>query len=317
MYGNHYLLKRLFYICFNLNCYILPVVMAIAAVGVGVAQMAVGAAQAAEAKRARQAAAAQMKEAALQKLSYAAELDSSWKENFGDTTAQTAKYYKELTGESLRQQIELSGNKALQDNYQNFQNQMKQLDTKINQMGMQNSSQALSALMQMSSQQMANNAAINFETQMNKMKTDQQVAEQKLAYNQTGNWIKQAAIDTKNQVYNMQFQAAQVEAGMAQSDLDSANQTISSGMNTVASGMNMAADWGTRQAEFNNKLQLQQNGFELAQKTMNTVTPQSGVNGNTVSSLLGNSKINSSNSNTNYSYANPTFKNSVLYIGNN
>lgn len=212
---------------------------------VGVAQLIGGSIAADKARRERLAAAGRMREAAQAKLDYATQLDNDWKDRYGDTTSQVASYYKNLTSESLKQQYQMTGDKALEQSYNNFQQQMKQLDTKINQMGMQNSSQALSALMQMSTQQMSNNAAINFETNMNKMKADQEVAQQKLAYNQTGQQLQMAAINTRNQGYEMQFNAAQVEAGYAQQDFQSAQGLISSGMNSMASGISMIGDYYT------------------------------------------------------------------------
>lgn len=249
MYGNLYLFKRLFYICFDLKCYIVPVVMAGIAAAVGIAQVIGGSIAADKARKERLAAAGRMREAAQAKLDYATKLDKDWTDRYGDTTNQVASYYKNLTSESLKQQYQMTGDKALEQSYNNFQQQMKQLDTKINQMGMQNSSQALSALMQMSTQQMSNNAAINFETNLNKMKADQEVAQQKLAYNQTGQQLQMAAINTRNQGYDMQFNAAQVEAGYAQQDFQSAQGLISSGMNTMSTGLNMAADYYTNKGK--------------------------------------------------------------------
>ena len=249
MYGNHYLLKRLCYICFDLKCYIwFMAVGAIVTAGVGITQAVLGSQAEARARKERKLAAQKMQAASSKKLELATKLDNEWTSTFGDATSKAAAYYSELTGESLRQQYELTGNQAQMQNYQNFQNQLKQLDTKINQMGMQNSSQALSALMQMSTQQMANNAAINFETQMNKMKSDQEVAQQQAAWSQQGNFLKQMAIDTRNQGYNMQFQAAQVEAGFAQSDMQSAQQQQAAGMQNIMSGIQMASSgWDSYQ----------------------------------------------------------------------
>lgn len=215
---------------------------------VGISQIIGGSIAADKARKERLAAAGRMREAAQAKLNYAAQLDNDWKDRYGDTTSQVASYYKNLTSESLKQQYQMTGDKALEQSYNNFQQQMKQLDTKINQMGMQNSSQALSALMQMSTQQMSNNAAINFETNLNKMKADQEVAQQKLAYNQTGNQLQMAAINTRNQGHEMQFNAAQVEAGYAQQDFQAAQGLISSGMNTMASGISMMGDYYTNKS---------------------------------------------------------------------
>lgn len=227
---------------------------------VGLAQVIGGSIAADKARKERLAAAGRMREAAQAKLNYATQLDNDWKDRYGDTTSQVASYYKNLTGESLRQQYQATGDKALEQSYNNFQQQMKQLDTKINQMGMQNSSQALSALMQMSTQQMSNNAAINFETNMNKMKADQEVAQQKLAYNQTGNQLQMAAINTRNQGYEMQFNAAQVEAGYAQQDFQAAQGLISSGMNSMAAGANMVGDYYTNKS--NQQFVAQQNQLD-------------------------------------------------------
>lgn len=248
MYGNSYLFRRLFYICFDLKCYIVPVVMAGIAAAVGIAQIIGGSIAADKARKERLAAAGRMREAAQAKLNYATQLDNDWKDRYGDTTSQVASYYKNLTSESLKQQYQMTGDKALEQSYNNFQQQMKQLDTKINQMGMQNSSQALSALMQMSTQQMSNNAAINFETNLNKMKADQEVAQQKLAYNQTGKELQMAAINTRNQGYDMQFNAAQIEAGYLQKDFEASQGLISSGMNTMASGISMIGDYYTNKS---------------------------------------------------------------------
>lgn len=227
---------------------------------VGLAQVIGGSIAADKARKERLAAAGRMREAAQAKLNYATQLDNDWKDRYGDTTSQVASYYKNLTGESLRQQYQATGDKALEQSYNNFQQQMKQLDTKINQMGMQNSSQALSALMQMSTQQMSNNAAINFETNMNKMKADQEVAQQKLAYNQTGNQLQMAAINTRNQGYEMQFNAAQVEAGYAQQDFQAAQGLISSGMNSMAAGASMVGDYYTNKG--NQQFVAQQNQLD-------------------------------------------------------
>lgn len=234
--------------------------MAAVAATVGIAQVIGGSIAADRARKERLAAAGRMREAAQAKLDYATQLDNDWKDRYGDTTSQVASYYKNLTGESLRQQYQATGDKALEQSYNNFQQQMKQLDTKINQMGMQNSSQALSALMQMSTQQMSNNAAINFETNMNKMKADQEVAQQKLAYNQTGNQLQMAAINTRNQGYEMQFNAAQVEAGYAQQDFQSAQGLISSGMNSMAAGVSMVGDYYTNKG--NQQFVAQQNQLD-------------------------------------------------------
>lgn len=222
--------------------------MAGIAASVGIAQIIGGSIAADKARKERLAAAGRMREAAQAKLNYAAQLDNDWKDRYGDTTSQVASYYKNLTSESLKQQYQMTGDKALEQSYNNFQQQMKQLDTKINQMGMQNSSQALSALMQMSTQQMSNNAAINFETNLNKMKADQEVAQQKLAYNQTGKELQMAAINTRNQGYDMQFNAAQVEAGYSQKDFEASQGLISSGMNTMASGISMIGDYYTNKS---------------------------------------------------------------------
>lgn len=215
---------------------------------VGIAQIIGGSIAADKARKERLAAAKRMREAAQAKLDYATQLDNDWKDRYGDTTSQVASYYKNLTSESLKQQYQMTGDKALEQSYNNFQQQMKQLDTKINQMGMQNSSQALSALMQMSTQQMSNNAAINFETNLNKMKADQEVAQQKLAYNQTGKELQMAAINTRNQGYDMQFNAAQIEAGYLQKDFEASQGLISSGMNTMASGISMIGDYYTNKS---------------------------------------------------------------------
>lgn len=222
--------------------------MAGIAAAVGIAQIIGGSIAADKARKERLAAAGRMREAAQAKLDYAAQLDNDWKDRYGDTTSQVASYYKNLTSESLKQQYQMTGDKALEQSYNNFQQQMKQLDTKINQMGMQNSSQALSALMQMSTQQMSNNAAINFETNLNKMKADQEVAQQKLAYNQTGKELQMAAINTHNQGYDMQFNAAQIEAGYLQKDFEASQGLISSGMNTMASGISMIGDYYTNKS---------------------------------------------------------------------
>lgn len=255
MYGNHYLLKRLCYICFDLKCYWLFLVAAAGMAIAGAVQAGIGVSERNKARKEQEAQYRKLLDVAAKKADYAAKLDKEWSDSFGDTTKQVAEYYSNLTGDSLRQQYDLAGNQANMQSYQNYQNQLKQLDTKMNQMGMQNSSQALSALMQMSSQQMANNAAINFETQMNKMQSDQQVAQQKLAYNQTGNWLKEAAINTKNQSIDMEYQAEQTLMGVQQQREQSANDMISSGINAMSNSMSTAVSgWQGMQA---NKTQLQ------------------------------------------------------------
>lgn len=236
MYGNTYLIKRLCHICFDLKCNIFPAVVAIGALAYGAWQAADGAKKSKEAQTRANEAFNEIKNVAAKKLQYATELDTEWNDTFGGATKAAAKYYSELTSESLKQQYELTGNQAQVQNMQNFQNQMKQLDTKINQMGMQNSSQALSALMQMSSQQMANNAAINFETQMNKMKADQEVAEQQAAWSQQGNSLKTAAIETKNQAYTLEAQAWSAKMGNEQAQANYQQQRSEAGIGMAING---------------------------------------------------------------------------------
>ena len=332
MYGNYYLLKRLFYTCFDLKCYIwFAAVGAIVAVGMGVTQAVKGAQAEARARRERQQAAQKMELAAQKKLEYAAKLDTEWTQNYGEATSKAASYYSNLTGESLRQQYEMAGDQAQLQNYQNFQNQMKQLDTKINQMGMQNSSQALSALMQMSAQQMANNATINFETTLNKMKSDQEVAQQQAAWSAQGNTLKNAAIQTMNEGYNLQFQAGQALAGMAQSDIQSAQQQQASGMNNIAAGMNMLnSGWDSYQnrktysnAQAANRTAISEamnnanaKANDVQQQTSNTIggTVQSMFNPQNNSILYSGNSGNSGNLlGSGLSYGRPSYLNNIKF----
>lgn len=236
MYGNHYLLKRLFYICFDTKCGIFPFVVAAGMLAYGAWQAADGAKKSKEAQDRANEAFNEIKNVAAKKMDYAAQLDTEWNDSYGGATKAAAKYYSELTSASLQQQYELAGNQAQLQNMQNFQNQMKQLDTKINQMGMQNSSQALSALMQMSSQQMANNASINFETQMNKMRADQEVAQQQAAWSSQGNYLKNAAIQTKNEAYQLEAQAWSAKMGNEQAMANYQQQRSEAGIGMAING---------------------------------------------------------------------------------
>lgn len=242
MYGNNYLIKRLFYICFDLKCYWVQfVVMAGAMIYSGV----MAAKSAADAKKAQDRADEAFRETiqvANKKMQYAAELDTEWKETFGESTAKAAKYYNNLTSENLKQQYQMAGDQAKLQNYQNFENQMKQLDTKINQIGMQNSSQALSALMQMSVQQMQTDAAINFEIIMNKMRADEEVVQKQAAWSAQGNTLKNAAIQTKNEAYNLQAQAWQAKAGNEQAQaINHQNQSTQHTNNAFSTAGDMAS----------------------------------------------------------------------------
>ena len=239
MYGNYFLLRRLFYICFDLKCYVVVgAITAVVAVGMGIAQTIIGIQDRDAARRAQRRALDEARTIAQDKIKYAATLDAEWKKNFGDTTAQVAEYYSALSSESLRQQYEATGNKTLEQSYNNFMQQRKQLETKINQMGMQNSSQALSALMQMSTAQMQNNAAINFETNMNKMKADQEVAQQKLAYNQTGKELQMASINTHNAGIDMLYNANLAVLNQAAQREQDANGMINAGLDATIQGIN-------------------------------------------------------------------------------
>lgn len=239
MYGNYFLLRRLFYICFDLKCYVVVgAITAVVAVGMGIAQTIIGIQDRNAARREQRRALDEARTIAQDKIKYAATLDAEWKKNFGDTTAQVAEYYSALSSESLRQQYEATGNKTLEQSYNNFMQQRKQLETKINQMGMQNSSQALSALMQMSTAQMQNNAAINFETNMNKMKADQEVAQQKLAYNQTGKELQMASINTHNAGIDMLYNANLAVLNQAAQREQDANGMINAGLDATIQGIN-------------------------------------------------------------------------------
>ena len=234
MYGNYFLLRRLIYICFDLKCnVVVGAITAVVGAGMGIAQMVIGAQERAQARADQRRALDEARTIAQDKIQYATDLDKEWKKNFGDTTTQVAKYYSELSTESLRQQYEATGNKTLEQSYNNFMQQRKQLETKINQMGMQNSSQALSALMQMSTAQMQNNAAINFETNMNKMKADQEVAQQKLAYNQTGKELQMAAINTHNAGIDMLYNANLSVLNQAGQREQDANSMINAGLDAT------------------------------------------------------------------------------------
>lgn len=235
MYGNYFLLRRLFYICFDLKCYVVVgAITAVVGAGIGIAQMVIGMQERAQARRDQRRALDEARTIAQDKIKYASELDTEWKKHFGDTTTQVAKYYSDLSSESLRQQYEATGNKTLEQSYNNFMQQRKQLEAKINQIGMQNSSQALSALMQMSTAQMQNNAAINFETNINKMKADQEVAQQKLAYNQTGKELQMAAINTHNAGIDMLYNANLAVLNQAGQREQDANSMINAGLDATA-----------------------------------------------------------------------------------
>ena len=241
MYGNYFLLRRLFYICFDLKCYWIFLATAVAGAVVGAVQTGIGIAERNKARKEQEAALNRMRLVALDKLKYASQLDKDWTDRFGTTTAQVAEYYGNLTADSLKQQYEQLGDKTLEQSYNNFMQQRKQLETKINQMGMQNSSQALSALMQMSTAQMQNNAAVNFETNMNKMKADQEVAQQKLAYNQTGEKLQMAAIQTRNEGMDMQYKAEASAFGASAQREQDANSMINAGIDATTQGLyNMA-----------------------------------------------------------------------------
>lgn len=237
MYGNYFLLRRLFYICFDLKCYWIFLAVAAAGTIAGAVQVGIGITERNKARKEQEAALNKMRLVALDKLKYAAQLDKDWTDRFGTTTAQVAEYYGNLTAESLKQQYEALGDKTLEQSYNNFMQQRKQLETKINQMGMQNSSQALAALMQMSASQMQNNAAINFETNMNKMKADQEVAQQKLAYNQTGKELQMAAINTRNAGTDMLYNANLAMFNQASQREQDANGMINAGINATAQGL--------------------------------------------------------------------------------
>lgn len=239
MYGNYFLLRRLLYICFDLKCnVVVGAITAIVGAGMGIAQTVIGLQERAQARKDQRRALDEARTIAQDKIKYAASLDAEWKKNFGDTTAQVANYYSELSAESLRQQYEATGNKTLEQSYNNFMQQRKQLETKINQMGMQNSSQALSALMQMSTAQMQNNAAINFETNMNKMKADQEVAQQKLAYNQTGKELQMASINTHNAGIDMLYNANLAVLNQAGQREQDANSMINAGLDATIQSIN-------------------------------------------------------------------------------
>lgn len=254
MYGNLYLFRRLFYICFDLKSYIFPVIIAGAAMVMGAVQFGFGVAERNAARKKQEQAYNQMIQIAEDKMNYAKELDTEWKNAYGTTTDQVAEYYSNLTGESMRQQYQMSGDKALEQSYNNFQEQRKQLQAKINQMGMQNSSQALSALMQMSTQQMSNNAAINFETNLNKMRADSEVTQQKLAYNQTGQYLKQASINMKDSAFNTQLAAQQAKLGVAAQQEASADQMASSGLQNISNGLNMGLNSYSTKLDRQNEL---------------------------------------------------------------
>ena len=240
--------------------------MAGAALVMGAVQFGFGIAERNAARKRQEEAYNQMIQIAEDKMNYAKELDTEWKDAYGTTTDQVASYYSNLTGESMRQQYQMSGDKALEQSYNNFQEQRKQLQTKVNQMGMQNSSQALSALMQLSTQQMSNNAAINFETQLNKMKADSEVNQQKLAYNQTGQYLKQASINMKDSAFNTQLAAQQAKLGVAAQREASADQMASSGLQNMTNGLNMGL------SSYNAKLDRQNELVKLGMQHRHDLT---------------------------------------------
>ena len=240
--------------------------MAGAALVMGAVQFGFGIAERNAARKRQEEAYNQMIQIAEDKMNYAKELDTEWKDAYGTTTDQVASYYSNLTGESMRQQYQMSGDKALEQSYNNFQEQRKQLQTKVNQMGMQNSSQALSALMQLSTQQMSNNAAINFETQLNKMKADSEVNQQKLAYNQTGQYLKQASINMKDSAFNAQLAAQQAKLGVAAQREASADQMASSGLQNMTNGLNMGL------SSYNAKLDRQNELVKLGMQHRHDLT---------------------------------------------
>ena len=240
--------------------------MAGAALVMGAVQFGFGIAERNAARKRQEEAYNQMIQIAEDKMNYAKELDTEWKDAYGTTTDQVASYYSNLTGESMRQQYQMSGDKALEQSYNNFQEQRKQLQTKVNQMGMQNSSQALSALMQLSTQQMSNNAAINFETQLNKMKADSEVNQQKLAYNQTGQYLKQASITMKDSAFNAQLAAQQAKLGVAAQQEASADQMASSGLQNITNGLNMGL------SSYNAKLNRQNELVKLGMQHRHDLT---------------------------------------------
>lgn len=178
---------------------------------------------------------------ASQKLQYATSLDKEWKDTYGVVASQNAEYFSKLNADSLKQQYDMAGDAAIGQVYKNLTNTRNSITEFMNRSNMGNSGQALSALLQADNAALEQNASIALETAFKKLNAEAEIAQQKLDYVQTGENLRNNAVNVTNQAYSDMLNVESLNVNAKANEVSHYSSMMNAGLSNIGNSLGTAA----------------------------------------------------------------------------
>lgn len=178
---------------------------------------------------------------ANQKLQYATSLDKEWKDTYGVVASQNAEYFSKLNADSLKQQYDMAGDAAIGQVYKNLTNTRNSITEFMNRSNMGNSGQALSALLQADNAALEQNASIALETAFKKLNAEAEIAQQKLGYVQTGENLRNNAVNVTNQAYSDMLNVESMNVNAKANEVSHYSNMMNAGLSNIGNSLGTAA----------------------------------------------------------------------------
>lgn len=178
---------------------------------------------------------------ANQKLQYATSLDKEWKDTYGVVASQNAEYFSKLNADSLKQQYDMAGDAAIGQVYKNLTNTRNSITEFMNRSNMGNSGQALSALLQADNAALEQNASIALETAFKKLNAEAEIAQQKLGYVQTGENLRNNAVNVTNQAYSDMLNVESLNVNAKANEVSHYSSMMNAGLSNIGNSLGTTA----------------------------------------------------------------------------
>lgn len=226
-------------------------------------------------------------------LEFGKDIWKQWQQNFGDTQAEIAEYYRNLTDENLKYRFELANTEANNSLLQQYNTAKQSLENQYAKQGMQNSGAAITGNIQLQQQMLQQRAQNSWQTQMQKATAMEQIMGQKASWVQQGNNLFNTSTNIINQAYTnngqINAQMAMMNAQLANNNKLSSIQQWSDLGNTIAG---MAYGYGTESLKgYYDSLKTQNQQTNSTQTTQNPVVINLGIPTQQTQNYANNNKV--------------------------
>lgn len=227
-------------------------------------------------KAAKQAAEAARYQAELQRqtqmeyLAFAKEQYAKWEEIYGPIQADLADYYNNLSAENYNAKLDAANVAAKRMSATNYAQARKQQEQQLAARGITNSGVAVAADVALNSARLSNDAAINYQTTLGKLNSDEYVMGQKQGFLSLGLGQQASNINSIGNAYgtiansagqnaNQQLALSQYYNQQQQGYLAGIGQSIGAGVNIYtslqqANSANSALTANNKQLTYNNNV---------------------------------------------------------------